>query len=163
MSIYFNNTYGNDGYLNNWYLSPFKVEGKNFINSEHYFIWKKVLLFKPELEELILSTESPKIIKEINKKIKNKISLDESYEIMLQALFHKFSQNPKLLKNLLWTGHSGIVNANPKDKIWGIGITAVEALMDKPWLGENLLGKALIETRSKFRKSLISDSLLNIN
>jgi ribA/ribD-fused uncharacterized protein len=70
---------------------------------------------------------------------------------MKEALFHKFSQNPKLLNNLMWTGNSGIVYTNPKDKIWGIGITAVEALMDKPWKGKNLLGKALIEIRSKFQ------------
>lgn len=151
MSIYFNHINQNDGYLNNSYLSPFTVEGKNFINSEHYFVWKKVIQFKPEFEELILSTKDLKIIKEINSKIKNKINLNESYKIMKEALFHKFSQNPKLLNNLMLTGNSGIVYANPKDKTWGIGITAVEALMDKPLKGENLLGKALIEIRSNFK------------
>jgi len=151
MSIYFNETYQNDGYLNNFYPSPFTIGGINFINSEQYFIWKKIMLCEPELQELILSTKDLKILKEINKRIKNKIKLDECYEIMKESLFHKFSQNPKLLNNLMWTGNSGIVYTNPKDKIWGIGITAVEALMDKPWKGKNLLGKALIEIRSKFQ------------
>ena len=50
----------------------------------------------------------------------------------------------------MWTGVSGIVNADPKDLIWGIGITAVEALMNVPWRGENLLGEALIEVRRMF-------------
>ena len=80
----------------------------------------------------------------------DKIWDEKRYEIMKEALFHKFSQNSKLLNNLLWTGNAQLVEASPYDRIWGIGITAVEALMDKPWRGHNLLGKALMETRERF-------------
>ena len=154
MSIYFWKPYQNDGYLSNWYPSPFTVDGKHFVNSEHYFMWKKVMLFEPELEQLILSTKDPKEMKSIGQKVKNYNNSEWSavrYEIMKEALFHKFSQNPKLLNNLMWTGNSGIIEASPSDRVWGIGITAVEALMDKPWKGQNLLGKALIETRTRFK------------
>jgi len=154
MSIYFWKPHQNDGYLSNWYKSPFTVEGKNFINSEHYFMWRKVMLFEPELEKLILSTTDPKEMKAIGQKVKNynyKEWSDKRYEIMKEALFHKFSQNPKLRYQLLATGNSGIVEASPFDRIWGIGISAVDALMNKPWKGQNLLGISLIETRTRFQ------------
>ena len=51
MSIYFYKPFHNDGYLNNLYPSSFTVEGKNFINVEQYFVWRKVMLFDPEFEE----------------------------------------------------------------------------------------------------------------
>ena len=47
MSIYFWKPHQNDGYLGNWYPSPFTVDNKKFLNSEHYFMWKKVMLFDP--------------------------------------------------------------------------------------------------------------------
>jgi ribA/ribD-fused uncharacterized protein len=154
MSIYFSTPNHNDGYLNNLYPCPFTVEGRQFLNSEHYFMWKKVMMFEPELEQLILSTKDAKEMKKIALNIKNYKDaewISKRYDIMKEALYHKFSQNPKLLNNLLWTGNSVIVYADSKDKIWGIGITAVEALMNVPWEGENLLGEALIETRSRFK------------
>jgi hypothetical protein len=153
MSIYFYKPYNNDGYLNNLFHAPFTVDGKNFINVEQYFVWKKVMLFDPELEHLILSTKDPKEMQKIAVSVKNYKDaewLAKRYDIMKEGLYHKFSQNPTLQNKLMWTGNSGIVNADPKDLIWGIGITAVEALMNVPWRGENLLGEALIEVRSMF-------------
>ena len=94
-------------------------------------------------EEIAMIKKTTETFAEIKKK--------RQLDIMKEALFYKFSQNPKLLNNLLWTGNSGIVYADSKDKIWGIGITAVEALMNVPWEGENLLGEALIETRTRFK------------
>ena len=154
MAIYFWKPHQNDGYLSNWYPSPMIVDGHSFVNSEHYFMWKKVMLFEPELEPIILAATDPKEMKAIGQKVKNyddDLWDSKRYDIMKEALYHKFSQNPRLLNNLMWTGDSGIIEASPIDRIWGIGITAVEALMDKPWRGQNLLGKALIETRTRFK------------
>jgi len=153
MAIYFWKPHQNDGYLGNWYHSPFTVDNKNFLNSEHYFMWKKVMLFEPTREAEILATTDPKTMKAVGQSVKNyndEIWSEKRYEVMKEALFHKFSQNPKLLKSLMWTGEAQLVEASPVDRIWGIGITAVEALMDKPWRGQNLLGKALMETRERF-------------
>jgi ribA/ribD-fused uncharacterized protein len=122
------------------------------------------MLFEPELEQLIFSIKDPKEIKSIDKMIKNynnSIWKSEQYDIMKEALYYKFSQNPKLQNKLLWTGNSGIVNADPKDITWGIGITAVDALMDKPYKGLNLLGEALIEVRGMF-KPIFSNNKFNL-
>ena len=154
MAIYFNKPHQNDGYLNNSYPSQITVDNYTFVSSEHYITWKYVMLFEPALESLILAATDSKEMKVISNKVKtlDNILWDSiRYDIMKEALYYKFLQNPRLLNNLIWTGNSGIVYGDPKDKIWGIGITIVEALMDKPWRGQNLLGKALIETRTRFK------------
>jgi len=61
--IYFWREYNENGYLSNWYKSPFVKNGVHFINSEQYFMWGKQQLFDPtnsELENKILTTENSK-------------------------------------------------------------------------------------------------------
>ena len=66
----------------------------------------------------------------------------------------KFAQNPELKKMLLQTGDAILAEASPKDKNWGIGMTAAKAENTDPseWPGENLLGNILMELREEFRK-----------
>jgi ribA/ribD-fused uncharacterized protein len=44
-----------------------------------------------------------------------------------------------------------LVEANPNDRIWGIGLTENDprALSKETWLGQNLLGKVLDEVRRR--------------
>ena len=152
--IYFWKPEQEDGYLGNWYVSPFTVDGKLFHNSEHYFMWKKVMLFEPAQEAKILATSNPKIMNDIGQKIKNyndTIWNNERYKVMVEALMHKFGQNEDLRKRLLATGKCELVEASPFDRIWGIGITKADALTGVKSKGQNLLGKALMEVRGKFK------------
>jgi len=64
-------------------------------------------------------------------------------EIMYKALEAKFTQNPKLKKLLLSTGDAKLIENNPKDDFWGIGV-------DKT--GENHLGKLLMKLRDTLLK-----------
>ena len=74
---------------------------------------------------------------------------------MVLVLIEKFSQNPELLKLLLNTNDSILVEASQKDKKWGIGIGVdyVDFLNPDKWPGENLLGKALMEVRDKLKNN----------
>lgn len=76
---------------------------------------------------------------------------------MVAVLIEKFSQNSELLKLLLNTNDSILVEASPKDKIWGIGIRVdhVDFLNPDKWPGENLFVKALMEVRDKLKNNLI--------
>ena len=64
----------------------------------------------------------------------------------------KFSQNPELKEFLLKTGKRILVEASPRDRIWGIGMGRSNPDAENPlkWKGTNLLGFALTEVRDGF-------------
>lgn len=51
-------------------------------------------------------------------------------------------------KKLLETGTEVIAEAASYDRIWGIGLSATEAVKVSQWPGQNLLGQILMEIRS---------------
>lgn len=151
--IYFWRPSESYGFLGNWYLSPFTKDGVHFINNEQFFMRAKQQLFDSDnvsLESEILRTNDSKKIKNLGRLVNNfnqKVWDETKYNIMKTGLFEKFTQNPKLEKLLLDTKDSILVEASPYDKIWGIGLNATDAKI-KPWKGENLLGKALMDVRN---------------
>ncbi|MNI91462.1 hypothetical protein D3C73_1491250 [compost metagenome] len=58
-----------------------------------------------------------------------------------------------MARRLLATGDRILVEASPSDKIWGIGLAPDDPNAQIParWLGQNLLGKALMEVREYLR------------
>ena len=153
--IYFWKPAENNGYLGNWYNSPFIKNGIHFINNEQYFMWEKQQLFDPTnvlLEKKILEATNSAVIKKLGRFVKNfnqTVWDTEKYDIMKRGLIEKFSQNIHLKKALLDTNNAILVEASPYDTIWGIGLNETDAKIKK-WRGENLLGKALMEVRTKF-------------
>ena len=151
--IYFWKPTQPNGFLGNWYDSPFDKDGIHFINNEQYFMWAKQQLFDPNnklLEKKILETNNPKDMKDFGRLVKNfnqTVWDEKKYDIMKTGLIEKFSQNPDLKIKLKETKNAILVEASPYDKIWGIGLDYKEA-ETKPWKGENLLGKALMEVRT---------------
>ena len=134
------------GEFSNWYVCEFEYNGTNYVSSEQALMFCKAQLFNDEeTMDKILSTTNNKEIKELGRNVKNFVDSEWSkikYECMVDILLCKFSQNPKLLKLLLDTGDCMICEASPVDNIWGIGSDNVNFIK-----GENLLGKALMETR----------------
>ncbi|KAI0798982.1 hypothetical protein GGR55DRAFT_526596 [Xylaria sp. FL0064] len=53
---------------------------------------------------------------------------------------------------LLATGTRELVEASPRDRIWGVGFGAKNAANNRHKWGKNLLGKCLMEVRGQFRK-----------
>ncbi|MFT4251037.1 MAG: NADAR domain-containing protein [Caulobacter sp.] len=49
------------------------------------------------------------------------------------------------------TGEAMLVEANPRDWIWGVGLSADDPAVHRPddWKGENLLGRILTDVRRK--------------
>ena len=70
-------------------------------------------------------------------------------EIVKKGNFAKFSQSNQLMEYLLGTGNKILVEASPKDTIWGIGLSEDSPKACNPhlWRGENLLGFALMDVR----------------
>ena len=151
--IYFWKPQENNGFLGNWYNSPFIKDGIRFINNEQYFMWGKQQLFNPTnilLEKSILETPNPSEIRKLGRCVKNfnqTVWDTNKYEIMKTGLIEKFLQNTELKKALIDTNDAILVEASPYDTIWGIGLCEKDA-KTKKWRGDNLLGKALMDVRT---------------
>lgn len=156
--VYFWKPHQKNGYLGNWYDSPFVLEEIQFKNSEQYLMWGKAKLFQDnKIAEEILKTSDPIRMKKLGQQVRGFEQIkwdDNKFHIMCTALTAKFSQNPELLKCILATNNMILVEASPFDKIWGIGMDFKEAVQTEQakWRGENLLGKALMKVRDELKK-----------
>ncbi len=67
----------------------------------------------------------------------------------------KFSQYESLKNYLLGTGDRVLVEASPRDRIWGIGLAESDPASQNPydWKGLNLLGFALMAVREQLREN----------
>ena len=142
-----------------WFPSPFTVDGVIYLTAEHWMMAKKAELFNDiEIRQHILESEAPVIAKELGRKIKNFDNEKWSnacFEIVVEGNINKFSQRDELRKFLLNTGDKVIVEASPRDTIWGIGLSQDNPKATSPstWRGENLLGFALMEVRDRLKGS----------
>ena len=139
----------------NWFKCHFTVDGKEFFNSEQYFMWIKAKTFGDEAaaEKVLVEGKNPKMAKLIGRMVENyddKVWNEKRYQVMVDANMLKYSQNEDLKKLLLneECKNKNFVEASPYDGIFGIKCGEQEALDDKSnWNGRNLLGKALDEVR----------------
>lgn len=73
-------------------------------------------------------------------------------QIVIDGNYHKFtaSEDADNLRNmLLATGKRELVEASPRDRIWGVGFTEKNAHANRHRWGKNLLGKALESVRKR--------------
>ena len=75
--------------------------------------------------------------------------------IVTEGNIAKFEQNKELREFLLATGDAVLVEASPRDCIWGIGLgqDIPKAQHPDTWRGQNLLGFALMDVREELRRS----------
>ena len=109
-----------------------------------------------ETAAAIMSTDNPREHKELGRLVTNYNDTQWSAvreDIMVEGLFEKFNQIPKLKEVLLATGDTIIAEASPYDLVWGIGFTADQpkATDQTKWRGKNLLGKVLMRVRNEIK------------
>jgi len=118
----------------------------------------KALLFKDdEVAKQILKANQPKKMKELGRKVKGfdaQVWAAHRETIVRRNSVAKFTQNPTLREALLAAGkrEAGsvlMVEASPRDRIWGIGMNEKTARVTprEQWRGLNLLGLILTEVR----------------
>lgn len=146
------------------FLSNFKAcnfvdeNGVKFCNTEQYFMYQKAITFNDfTTAKAILNTENPFEAKALGRQVRNydeKVWNEKRYEVFRKANIMKYSQNPDLHKMLMDTGNLILVECNPNDKIWGIGLSIEEAKNTNPgnWQGQNLLGLVLMDVRAELSK-----------
>ena len=139
--------------LSQWYQCPFVVEGQYYNCAEQYMMAEKARIFgDEEIRQQILAEYSQMAMKKLGRKVRDyddEIWKEKRFDVVVKGNIAKFSQNEKLLDFLLSTDDKILVEASPKDTVWGIGLdeSSPEAIQPRKWIGENLLGFALMEVR----------------
>lgn len=151
--ICFHNPEEENGYLSNWYVSEFSVDGISFSSMEQYMMYKKAVCFNDfDVAEKILGLTDASAIKALGRQVKN---YNDSYWsgirqiVVYQGLVEKFTQTEELKKLLISTGDSVLAECAVKDRIWGIGLSMKDPdrFEMQKWRGQNLLGYALMMVR----------------
>jgi len=140
-----------------WYPARFEVGGRSFATAEHFMMHGKARLFGDEdAATQILGSDDPGDVKAMGRAVRNYD--DEKWEaarfdVVVEGNIAKFSQNEQLKAFLLGTRDAVIVEAAPRDTIWGIGLGAENPRAKNPreWRGRNLLGFALMKARDAIR------------
>ena len=155
--ICFHNPNEENGYLSNWYMSPFTADGIRFSSMEHFMMYRKAVAFGDrDRAAQILDTEDVGRIKELGRLVSG---YDDNYWngirqiVVYEGLYAKFSQNEELKRLLQATGRAVLAECAVKDRIWGIGLSMddPDRLDRRKWKGQNLLGYALMMVREKLR------------
>ncbi len=153
--VCFHNPKEENGYLSNWYASPFTVNGVCFSSMEQYMMYQKAVCFGDKaIASKILGVEDVSQIKELGRRVSN---YDESHWngvrqiVVYEGLCAKFLQNEELKEKLKVTGGAFLAECAVKDRIWGIGLSMKDpARLDRTkWIGKNLLGYTLMAVREK--------------
>ena len=157
--IFFHNPSEENGYLSNWYLCDFVVDGIEFSSMEQYMMYEKAKIFEDYFAmDRIISTKDVREIKEIGREVNNYNDLIwNGYRqiVVFKGLLHKFKQNNDLNIKLLDTNESIIAECAVKDLVWGIGFSLNDEQrfdMEK-WKGKNLLGFSLMVVRDELKKN----------
>lgn len=157
--VCFHNPEEINGYLSNWYLADFSVDGIQYSFMEQYMMYQKALLFQDmEIAKQILNTSNVGKIKALGRSVKNYEDIiwnGMRQIIVYQGLLQKFQQNTELKEKLLATQEHLLAECAVQDKIWGIGLSMKDERrlhLDK-WQGQNLLGFSLMCVRSALKQS----------
>ena len=152
------------GFLSNWYMSDFILDGIKFNSNEQYIMYRKAKLFgDDETAEAILTAETPAEHQTLGQSAKgynDALWYGIRQMVIARGLYAKFSQKPELKKRLLETEDAYLVECAYKDLNWACGwhLDDDERKDISKWRGKNLLGFALMEVRGQIRAEMGEDS-----
>lgn len=143
------------GPFSQWYKdAPFTcVLGLRWNTCEQFMMAEKASIFKDaEMYAKIRASSDPADQKAYGRAVKgydDKVWAKERLDSVFAANMYKFGQNAKMKKLLLSTKGKDLVEASPRDKLWGIGLDRYDAIRtpEAKWPGKNYLGKVLMLVR----------------
>ena len=143
------------GCLSQWFKSKFVIDDVTYNCAEQYMMAEKARVFGDNATlGKILEAKAPHVIKRLGREV---VGFDGArwnevkFDIVVRGNRAKFAQNVQLRDFLLGSGDATLVEASPKDAIWGVGLDETDRRILDPdqWQGENLLGKALMKVRAE--------------
>lgn len=155
--ICFHNPNEENGYLSNWYMSDFIVDGIKFSSMEQYMMYMKAVTFDDkESADKILGIINVEKIKELGRGVKgyNETVWNGVRQVIVyKGLLEKFRQNVDLREKLLSTGDATLAECAVSDRVWGIGLSMFDndRFDISKWRGKGLLGFALMIVRDELR------------
>jgi ribA/ribD-fused uncharacterized protein len=144
--------------LSQWWPCAFSVEGVDYASAEHWMMAEKARLFGDAAAlGRILAAATPAEAKNLGRLVEGfdeAVWNDARFETVAKGNVAKFGQDSALRDYLLGTANRVLVEASPRDRIWGIGVGANHEYATEPrrWRGENLLGFALMEARERLSR-----------
>ncbi len=162
--ICFHNPDEPNGWLSNWHLSDFTLDGITYTSMEQYMMYRKALLFGDErMQQAIMDTTDTARIKAYGRKVTpfNAVIWNGMRQIIIyEGLYAKYSQNEELKARLLSTGDQLLAECAVEDKIWATGISMKDERRSEmaEWTGQNLLGFATMLVRDKIRREGVYES-----
>ncbi|ONI88979.1 hypothetical protein ALI144C_05610 [Actinosynnema sp. ALI-1.44] len=140
--------------LSQWWPEDFTVDGVVYRSAEHFMMAGKARLFgDDEMLARILAAETPADAKKLGRAVRGfdqDTWVAHRYDIVVRGSTAKFGQDPAHTEFLVNTGDKVLVEAAPRDVIWGIGLGKDNPKAQDPsqWRGQNLLGFALMDARA---------------
>lgn len=141
------------GVFSQWHHTPFDLAGRSFVTAEQWMMFAKASLFHDDaIAARIADSPDPAVQKRLGQEV---AGFDQALwdrwkiEIVYRGNMAKFSRNEGALRQLRNTGEAMLVEANPRDWIWGIGRAVDDPGGHAPanWRGQNLLGRILTRVR----------------
>ena len=155
--VCFHNPNEENGYLSNWYMSDFIIDGIKFSSMEQFMMYMKAVTFNDKRSaDKILAVSDVAEIKELGRAVKDYKNVTWNgvrQVIVYKGLLEKFKQNTELRERLLATGDAVLAECSVSDIIWGIGLSMHDKDrfdLDK-WKGRSLLGFALMQVREELK------------
>jgi ribA/ribD-fused uncharacterized protein len=145
------------GVFSQWHATPFTLDGLSLATAEQWMMVEKARLFGDETAAAaILATPDPAEQKRLGQTVRD---FDQAVwdlwkiDIVHRGNLAKFSQNDGAARQLKATAGTMLVEANPRDWIWGVGLHIDDPKAHDPaeWRGTNLLGRVLTGIRNELR------------
>jgi ribA/ribD-fused uncharacterized protein len=146
-----------DACFSQWWPCRFVVDGVTYVTAEQFMMAGKARLFRDaEALERILAEPSPAKQKALGRAVRGFDGAHwerHRFDVVAFGSHAKFSQDEALKAHLLSTQDAILVEASPRDRIWGVGLGRENPLVHEParWRGRNLLGFALVHARDVLR------------
>ena len=157
-AVFFHKPEEPNGYLSNWYPSPFDLDGIHFSSVEQYIMYRKCKLFGDDAAAAkVLATDDTAQQQAIGRKCAGYIDsvwAGTRQIVAWEGLNAKFRQNDDLRQKLLSTGDAFLVECAVSDKIWACGVDLYDEKRKDAsnWLGRNILGFTLMEVRTALQE-----------